>query len=435
MPYLLDLVYLLALTVLWPWLLVKKARGKFRQGLGGKFFTWSAGQAKLPREGRPVVWFHGVSVGEIHLLGPVVRAFRVSHPDWQCVISATTDTGFDEARRRFEDLPVIYWPFDFTWTVRRALEVVRPRLVVLAEGETWPNFLRCARQGGVAVALVNGRMSPGSFGRYRRLRWLLGSHFCRLDLCAVQTREFAAWFARLGARQVVVTGSVKYDGACVDRANARTQALGRLLGLGENELVLVAGSTQAPEENYILQAWAAARQQRPNLRLLLVPRQKERFDEVARLLQRRGFVFQRRSALREPPIKTPPIILIDTIGELGALWGLADLAFVGGSLDGKRGGQNMIEPAAYGTAVLFGPHVWNFQETARRLLEEQAAVQVTDAAALQQEILRLLGDEGARAALGAAAQRFVLSQQGATERTVQALARLMAVPVNHSRAA
>ncbi len=435
MPYLLDLVYLLALTVLWPWLLIKKARGKFRQGLRGKFFSWSAGQAELPREGKPVVWFHGVSVGEIHLLGPVVRAFRASHPDWQCVISSTTDTGFDEARRRFEDLPVIYWPFDFTWTVRRALEVVRPRLVVLAEGETWPNFLRCARQRGVAVALVNGRMSPGSFGRYRRLRWLLGSHFRRLDLCAVQTGEFADWFARLGARQVVVTGSVKYDGACVDRANARTQALGRLLGLGEHELVLVAGSTQAPEEDYILQAWAAARQQQPNLRLLLVPRQKERFDEVARLLQRRGIVFQRRSALREPPIKTPPVILIDTIGELGALWGLADLAFVGGSLDGKRGGQNMIEPAAYGTAVLFGPHVWNFRETARRLLEEQAAVQVADAAALQQEMLRLLDDQGARAALGAAAQRFVLSQQGATERTVQALARLLAEPVTHSRAA
>ncbi len=435
MPYLLNLLYVFALVILSPWLLAKKARGKFRHGLLRKFFTWSAGATVLPSDGRPVAWFHGVSVGEIHLLGPVVQAFRQRHPDWHCVVSSTTDTGLDEAGKRFADLPVIRWPFDFTWTVRKALATVQPRLLVLAEGEIWPNFAGQAKQQGAALALINGRLSPGSYRRYRRLPWLVSGVFGRLDLCAVQTQEYADWFASLGAKEVVVTGSVKYDGACGDRAHPRTQALGRLLGIRDSDLVWVAGSTQAPEEEQVLEVWAQARSRHADLRLLLVPRQKERFDEVARLLQRRGDSFVRRSRLQAPLAEVPPIILVDTIGELGALWGLADVAFVGGSLDGKRGGQNMIEPAAYGAAVVFGPHVWNFKETAGRLLEEGAAVQVQDADGLRQEILRLLADASARRSLGEAARRFVLSQQGATARTVQALARLVERPLPRSRAA
>jgi 3-deoxy-D-manno-octulosonic-acid transferase len=424
MPYLLNAIYVLALLALSPWLLYKSfTTGKYRRGLWRKL----TGRAWLRTGGEPCVWFHGVSVGEIHLLRQVVAQVRQRHPDWQCVISTTTDTGFDEASRRFPDLPVFYWPLDFTWAVRRALRRVNPDLIVLAEGELWPNFLAAARRQGIPVAQINGRMSPRSFRRFRRFAFLTRRLFGRLDLCAVQTEEYAASFRALGAasERVLVTGSVKYDGVETDRNNPRTQELRRLFGIRQGDMVWVAGSTQAPEEQVVLDIFRRAREKHANLRLFIVPRQKDRFDEVASLLRRSGLAFVRRSQLTGPLADRSAVVLMDTIGELGALWGLADVAFVGGSLDGKRGGQNMIEPAAYGAAVLFGPHVWNFKDTAARLLEQHAAVQVTNAEALEEESRRLLDDAAARATLGTAAQRFVASQRGATQYTVEALMRLV----------
>lgn len=417
MPYLLNFVYLLLLVLLSPWLVYKSlTTGKYRRGVWSKL----TGKALARSSNCPCAWFHGVSVGEIHLLGPVLTRFRQRNPEWDCVISTTTDTGFEEARKRFPDLPVFYWPLDFTWAVRRALRKVHPNLVVLAECELWPNFLAIARKMGIPVAVINGRMSPRSRRRFEKVRRLVRGLFSRLDLCAVQNEEHAAAFRSLGAGNVVVTGSVKYDGACTDRNNARTVELGRLLAIDKTDLVWVAGSTQAPEEQIILDIYRRAREAHANLRLLLVPRHQERFNEVANLLTRAGIPFLRRSQLQSAADRQA-VILIDTIGELGAAWGLADVAFVGGSLDGKRGGQNMIEPAAYGAAVIFGPHTWNFKETVARLLEHGGAVQVTDALDLRNETIRLLADRSARLQLGYSARQFVLSQQGATEKTLQAL--------------
>jgi 3-deoxy-D-manno-octulosonic-acid transferase len=424
MPYLLNAIYLLILIFLSPWLLYKSlTTGKYRRGLWCKF------SGSVPRRSGsgPCAWFHGVSVGEIHLLREVIARFRQRHPDWHCVLSTTTDTGFDEAARRFPDLSVFYWPLDFTWAVKRALRRAKPSLIVLAEGELWPNFLATAWQRGVPVAQINGRMSPRSFRRHQRFAFLGHFLFRKLALIAAQTEEYAAYFRKLGASadRVMVSGSVKYDGVETSRFNPRTQEVRRLFALTSDDLVLVAGSTQAPEEELILDLFKRVRQQHPRLRLLLVPRQKDRFEGVASLLRDSGMPFVRRSALKQPLPKAAPVILVDTIGELSAVWGLADVAFVGGSLDGKRGGQNMIEPAAYGAAVLFGPHVWNFKETAARLLEQQAAIQVANATMLENETVRLLSDAAARSELGTCAQRFVLSQQGATDRTMAALANLI----------
>jgi 3-deoxy-D-manno-octulosonic-acid transferase len=380
------------------------------------------------------IWFHGVSVGEIHLLRQVVARYRQRHPDHECVISTTTDTGYTEACKHFAGLPVFYWPFDFSWAVRRALRDVRPSLVVLAEGELWPNFLFAAKRQGVPVAVINGRMSPRSARNYRRLGPLARMLVRCPSLIAAQTEEYAAGYRALGAENVIVTGNVKYDGVEGDRDNLKTRDLRRLLSIADNQLVWIAGSTQAPEEEIALDIYRRGRDDHPNLRLILVPRQKERFDEVAAFLRRSGIPFLRRSEiLSSPQPVTPsplhPVILVDTIGELGALWGLADVAFVGGSLDGKRGGQNMIEPAAYGAAVVFGPHVWNFKDTAARLVEAKAALQITGAASLELVIRRLLGNENERKCLGSAARDFVQRQQGATEKTLAALARLFTVPL------
>jgi len=407
--------------------------GKYRRGLLRKVL----GTAVRRRGHGPRAWFHGVSVGEIHLLQPVIARFRKRHPDWECVVSTTTDTGHDEACKRFPDLPVFYWPLDLTWAVQRALRRVNPSLVILAEGELWPNFVAAAERRGVPVAVINGRMSPRSLRRYRLLGRLARRLVGHVSLFAVQTEEHAACYRALGvaADRIHVTGSVKFDGVEAERDNHRTVELGRLFGIKAGDLVWIAGSTQAPEEEVALGIFQRVRDQHPNLRLLLVPRQRERFEEVATLLWRSGLAFLRRSALRSPVTDPRAVILVDTIGELGALWGLADLAFVGGSLDGRRGGQNMIEPAAYGAAVVFGPHVWNFRDTAQRLVRAGAAVQVDDDAGLRVRVRRLLADAAARARMGEAARRFVRSQQGATERTLDLLDHSFAHVCNRTRAA
>ena len=209
-----------------------------------------------------------------------------------------------------------------------------------------------------------------------------------------------------------------------DRLAPRTTELRRLFQIGDDALVWVAGSTQTPEEEVCLDIFRRAAARHPKLRLILVPRQKHRFDEVATLLERSGLSFVRRSRLEGPT--AAPVIMVDTIGELSAIWGSADIAFVGGSLDGKRGGQNMIEPAAYGAAVVFGPHTWNFKETVARLLEQDAAIQINDAVELEATVNRLLDDAALRQHLGGAARSFVQSQHGATDRTLAVLAEVLA---------
>lgn len=435
MSHLLDVVYLATITALSPWLLYKSvSTGKYRRGMLRKFL----GTAVVRDRQQPCVWFHGVSVGEIHLLRPLVARFRERHPDWQCVISTTTDTGYEEACKRFPDLAVFYWPLDFSWAVCRALQGVRPRLIILAECELWPNFLEAAKEQGVPVLVVNGRMSPRSFRRWRPARPFVRPMFENVSRWCVQTEEYAENFRQLGVPddRLRVTGSIKYDGVETNRQNPRTLELRRLFGIEDDDLVWIAGSTQPPEESIALEVFLHLRERFPHLRLILVPRQRERFDEVARLLAARQQPFARRSQLSGPVEDRTAIILVDTIGELSAVWGLADIAFVGGSLDGRRGGQNMIEPAAYGAAVVFGPHVWNFRDTADRLLEARAAVQTADAEALDNAVRRLLDDVVERNRLGEAARRLVQQQQGATERTLDQIDGLLRpVPAKAERAA
>lgn len=434
---LLDLLYLLALAVLSPWLVWRRVTtGRYRRHRAAKLLG-RVGVLRQPAGPRPV-WFHAVSVGEVNLLGTLVPAFRRRRPDLPVIVSATTDTGLAEARRRFPDLPVIPFPFDFSWAVAAALDAVAPSLVVLTESELWPNFLRAARQRGVPVAVVNARISPRSFRRMRRagglVRRLLLDPVARF---AVQDAEYAERLRLLGvpAGRIVVTGSVKYDGALREPASPPTRAWADLLGRDRPAepgapppTVLLAGSTHAPEEAVVLAAFARLRERFPWLRLILVPRHPDRFEEVARLVEAAGLPLVRRSRVRERLPAMPPVLLWDTVGELGMAWGLADIGFVGGSLDGRRGGQSMIEPAGAGVPCVFGPHVWNFRDAATRLVEAGGAVMVPDAAALEIELARLIGDPQLRQRMGTAARELVRRQQGATVRTLAVLDALLPAP-------
>lgn len=426
MRWILNILYLLALTVLSPWLVWRAAKtGRYRRDLIAKLrgtTSWPSHRSARTAQ-QPVVWFHGVSVGEIHLLATVVTAFRKRHPEAHCVISSTTDSGLAEARARFPDCTVISWPFDFSWAVANTLNTIDPDLVVLAEAELWPNFLAATRSRKIPVAVINARLSPRSFARYRRVaglaRWLL---FRNVQRIAAQSSETANRFEQLGVSAVRVTGSVKYDGAMGQRDTPKGRELKRLL---RAPLLLVAGSTHAPEERILLDAYRQLRERFPGLHLLLVPRHPDRFTEVAVLIESSGLPYVRRSRLIDPPAELPPVILLDTVGELGAAWGLADVGFVGGTLDGRRGGQSMIEPAGYGVPTVFGPHLWNFRDAARRLIEAGGAMMIREAAELVPALTSLLEDESKRLVMGTAAQHLVRAQQGATERTLNLLEELL----------
>jgi 3-deoxy-D-manno-octulosonic-acid transferase len=467
MSWLLNIAYILLLIAVSPVLLYRMlAHGKYRDGWGEKLL------GRLPARSsyRPCLWFHAVSVGEVLQLQSVLRELEPQLPGHDFVITTTTVTGLSVAREKFaaDRHHVCYFPLDFSWAVGRALDVIQPRAIVLVELELWPNFIAAAGRRGIPLALINGRISERSFRGYRRIRVLMRWLLQRFETLAVQNETYGRRLTELGAPadRVVVTGSIKFDGVNTNRNNPQTAELRRSFGIGQTERVFVAGSTQAPEEDVALQSWMSLREEFPELRLILVPRHKERFEEVAELVRSHGLPLQRRTEksniavgnavpgvprlLTDPDhhrgrslqadrpagqSQKTPILLLDTLGELGVCWGLADVAFVGGSLT-RRGGQNMIEPAAYGAAVLFGPNTWNFRDVVELLLNSGAARVVADREELTNTVGELLRDEAAAVKQGQIAQRLVVAQQGATAKTSELLVQLAGpIDVSQSRAA
>jgi len=424
MSFLLDIIYVVLLVVLSPWFLYQAvSKGKYRRGWGAKLL----GLAPHRERNGYCVWLHAVSVGEVNLLGTLISEIQRRRPDWQCVVSTTTATGYALARRKYAPRPVFYCPLDFSWAVRRALRRIRPDLLVLAELELWPNLIRAAKRRGARVAVVNGRLSERSFRGYRRLRPWVRRLLRQIDLIAVQNPQYADRFLALGAEasHVHVTGSMKFDGAQTDRNNEHTRRLARLAGIKDDDIVFLAGSTQEPEEALALDAYSALCAKFPKLRLILVPRHPERFAAVARLLDESEVRWQLRTALCEDNADPAArVLLVDAVGELGAWWGTATIAFVGGSL-GRRGGQNMIEPAAYGAAVSFGPNTHNFRDAVDQLLAHNAAVVVRDGAELTAFLRRALAEPPVAAELGRRARALVRSQLGATSATVDLLERIV----------
>ena len=378
---------------------------------------------------RPCIWLHAVSVGEVNLLQPLIEELESAHPDCECVISSTTDTGIALARQKYAPRCVFPSPLDFSWAVRTVLARVRPRLLVLAELELWPNLIALSHAAGVRVAVINGRLSESSFRGYRLSGPLIRRLLSQIDVLAVQNEEYADRFRALNAdsNSVHVTGSLKFDGATSDRGNATTRQLAALAGFSDADIVFLAGSTQEPEEQLALETFQAVAEDHPRLRLVIVPRHPERFDAVAALLDRSGVPWQRRSELSETGTPSPSarVSLIDAVGELWAWWGTAHIAYVGGSM-GSREGQNMIEPAAYGAVVSFGPRTRNFRDVVATLLAAEAAVVVHDGAELAQFVRRALEDRNFAEQTGQAAQQLILSQLGATRRTAELLSTCLA---------
>ncbi len=299
-------------------------------------------------------------------------------------------------------------------------------MLVLVELELWPNLIKNARNDGVKIAIVNGRVSDGSFRTYRRFRKFLAPTFRRIDLIVAQDEVAANYFRRLSPvpERVKVSGSIKFDGVKTDRNNPATLELAKLAGIRENDVVFLCGSSQEPEEKGALEVYRRLRRDYPSLKLIVVPRHKERFEEVAKLFDASEFQWTRRSSVVEPidpDSEKSRVILVDVLGELGAWWGLAKIAFVGGSW-GNRGGQNMLEPAGYGAAVSFGPNTKNFRTIVDALLRENAAKVVADVDETEAFVKKCLDDPGFAEAMGKAAKELTIRNSGATKRSLSELA-------------
>lgn len=431
MYFLYSILLGIGVLVLLPRFLLDAARhGKYAAGLGER----AGSLPKFEAGGRPVVWLHCVSVGEAQAARPLARALREEYPGHALVVSTTTLTGQRVAREAFKGQAerVFYFPFDWAWSVRRALRALSPSVVLLMETELWPRFFRECRRRGVALALVNGRISEKSFGRYRLVRPFIGRVLDDLSLAAAQSKADAARLVALGLppERVRVTGNVKFD---LEEAHAGTltEELRRRFHINGERPLVVAASTHAPEERVVLEAFGLLDSAAKRPRLLVAPRHPERFGEVASLLEASGLRWSRRTDEARESDEDCDVILLDSIGELRAVYALAEVVFVGGSV-APVGGHNVLEPALDARAVVTGPHTSNFKSIVAALLERDALVQLPHmgdrhaaARGLARALQELLDDEPKRRRTGERARAVLEENRGATARTVELLAPLL----------
>ena len=401
---------------------------------------------RLPASGQPLIWLHCVSVGETEAARPLVRALRDRFPSYRLVVSTTTVTGQQIAQRVFrqEAAAVFYFPIDWAWTVRRVLGALKPSAVLIMETELWPNLLRACRRQSIPVALLNGRISPTSFRRYQVIELFTKRMLNDLSMAIMQSETDVNRIRELGmpVERTLLSGNLKFDSANSAGSDATiTSDIRGRFGFSQTESLIVAASTHWPEEQVLIDAFKRINQSEyhKRVRLLIAPRHPERFPEVADLISASGLSWARRTA---PPVTDDAkcdVILLDSIGELRAVFPLADIAFIGGSI-ASHGGQNVLEPAVEGVCVITGPHTENFAAIIKSFLNEGALVQLEEvpiseaANQLAANIRDLLEDESRRRELGRRAMTVCDQNRGATDRTIQILAKLLSSrsPLNES---
>jgi len=410
----------LALIIVGPFLLIwKKARAGLSQKLGIVPDELRRFAQQLD-PARRRVWFHAVSVGEFNALLPLIESFRSRHPDYQIFVSTTTATGQEQARQRCSSFAqVFYFPFDLPWITSTWLNLLRPELVAIIETEIWPGFMNECRKRDINVVLVNGRLSPRSFKGYMRWQWFFAPVLANFNAIAVQSESekerYAALAGQRHAAAITVCGNIKLDGlkAC---SPAETVQIRDRLNLKADDFVIVAGSTHEGEESAFL---AALKALDGRFKLILVPRHPERFDRVAQLIESSGYR-ARRFTRQEGFANSHDVYLLDTIGQLGKYYSLAQIAFVGGTI-APVGGHNLVEPCAHKAAVICGSHVHKTKDLFQKLNEREALLMVHDEKDLISSIRRLLESPAERIELGENGFRFLAENQGALAKTLSLL--------------
>ena len=413
--------------------------------VGWPYFYWhlksrGRGESFLPRlglklpespvpSGSPRLWLHGVSVGEIQAAVPLVRELRTLLPQAAFIISTGTETGQTVARKHFAPLGalVCYFPLDIPWAVQRYLDHLRPQVFIGLESEIWPNFLTQAHHGGVRLALVNARLSDQSLRRFLKYRRYFIDIFNLIDVVAAGSPPDLQRWKQLGLApsRLHLTGNLKYDRLLQGKDESRLREFRALLATDPSHPVLLAASTHPGEEDAVLDAYQELLAPYPALELILAPRHPERAPDLERWLSRRGLSYQLWTRLRSGrETRRHPVVIIDTIGDLFTLYGAADVAFIGGSLV-PHGGQNLLEPAAWGRVPLYGPHLNNFLWAQAILEEVGAGIMVTDAASLARAVRQLLDHPEIRDDLGRRAQAALIPHQGASRRQAELIAALV----------
>ncbi len=422
-----NILFTLVFCLLLPRFLWRMARrGGYRRGfsqrLGGYPTDLTARIAARPR-----VWIHAVSVGEMYVALRTIDALRTRVPEFGYVVTTNTSTGHAVAERLLDAGDVLlYVPVDLPPIMRRALDTIRPAAVLLVECELWPNLIRLAHGRGIPVMIINGRMSASSFAGYRRLGWVVRPTLAALHRLLVQTAEDAERLRILGADpgRILVTGTAKYDLTPAPGGGDVQRAWLAQMGVGATDPLIVGGSTWPGEEEVLLRVWSRLRRKHPALSLLLAPRHAERGPAVAEAIRAAGAAVLRRSrgtADAPPPARAPAVLLADTTGELAGFYACATVVFVGKSLCAE-GGQNFIEPAMLGKAVITGPHLENFADVAAAFRAADAIRQVADETQLEAALDLLLTDAVAREAQGQRAAAVVAAQRGSVMRTAEAVA-------------
>ena len=380
----------------------------------------------------PTIWVHAVSVGEVLAVSKLVEELHRQFASYRVVVSTTTDTGQALARQRFGEGNVFYFPMDFSFAIRPYLRALRPELVVIAETEFWPNFLRLACQSGASIAIVNARISDRSWKNYRRFRRALRHVLENVSLFLAQTEEDAARLRSIGAssERIAVSGNLKFD-VPIPTTLPIVEELRRSLAAEQAHPVLICGSTVEGEEPLVLKAFEHVLVKYPKAMMVLAPRHPERNADVARLIEQMGIRFRRRSQWQGEPL-SGSVLLVDTMGELASLYALAEIAFVGGSLV-PRGGHNILEPAQHGLPIIVGNHTENFRDIIA-LFQSRDAVRVVGPAEFPLVLMDLLANENERTAIGSRAAETVQSQTGATQRTLKHLAHLLGKKLTTSAA-
>jgi len=422
-----SLLYTLVFILMLPLFLLSAIfRGKHAAG----FFQRLGFLPKFAPDKRPVIWLHCVSVGETNAARPLVEALRTSLPDHRLIVSTVTRTGQKLARTIFAETAecVFYIPFDWKFTVRRALHRFKPSVLLLMETEIWFNLIREANKSGARVAIVNGRLSTRSFTKYRYLKKFMRRILGYLDLALMQENADATRLMALGIRasKVRVTGNLKFDHDLDENENAVSFVLRERFGITAEAPLIIAASTHCPEEKWLIEAfkniWKSSGENLP--RLMIAPRHPERFDEVAEIVKSTGFTWVRRTEKESDHDRSAEIIILDTIGELRSAYPLAEIVFVGGSLI-PHGGQSIFEPAAAGKAIVTGPHTANFDAAVKEFLDKDALVKiasVSDKDAVEKlaaAFNELLTDIEKRRLLGTNALEVMKHNRGAAIRTAE----------------
>jgi 3-deoxy-D-manno-octulosonic-acid transferase len=412
-----NLILVLATIILSPYMLFKLATvPKYRGGISQKLGRVRKGVLKVLGGTRPI-WVHAVSVGEVMAAHPLIRELKKKYPGRKLILSTVTVTGNFTAKQRVPEADaVFYFPFDYPWIVRRVIQKINPVIVLVAETELWPNFFRELQRQGIPSALINGRISPRSYGNYIRFKRFFTEVFEGVTLFCMQSDEDAARIKDIGAapERVMVTGNLKFD----QKISTEQQ---RPIAIAAGRRVITAGSTHRGEEAILLEIYSRLRKKYPDLVLIIAPRHPERFDEVCGLIISAGYECQRRTRLKG---LVRDVVLLDTIGELRAFYNACDIAFVGGSLV-KVGGHNLLEPAAMKKPVIFSRYMFNFKEISEALIQAGGGLMVKDKEELYIKLDNLLSDKQLSSAMGEKAFRVIAANSGATVRTIDAVHRLI----------